>query len=100
MGPVPKKCPQKTRNELFTRNCEMGSLGRLNHKKKRWLSRRQGLEKEAGLRRILSSQQIHIYYNDGLLKCQCAVEFKTKIYLKSTSPQHQKNCFHEKNKIK
>jgi hypothetical protein len=34
-------------------------------KKKRWLSRRQGLEKEAGLRRILSSQQIHIYYKNG-----------------------------------
>jgi hypothetical protein len=28
--------------------------------KKSWLSRRQGLEKEAGLRRILSSQQTYI----------------------------------------
>jgi len=48
----------------------MGSYGRLDLKKKRWLSRRQGLEKEAGLRRILSSQQIHIYYKYGSLKCQ------------------------------
>jgi hypothetical protein len=53
-------------------------LGRISHKKKRWLSRRQGLEKEAGLRRILSSQQIHIYYNDGLLNCQRPAGFKAK----------------------
>ena len=54
----------------------MGSYGRLDLKKKRWLSRRQGLEKEAGLRRILSSQQIHIYYKYGSLKCQYPAAFK------------------------
>jgi len=39
-------------------------IGGRNRMKRRWLSRRQGLEKEAGLRRIPLQPAAYFHYND------------------------------------